>query len=377
MIAPFLFLLFPSRAWLYIFVPWVVVALPQMILQGGLSGGSDRLSRDFGWMANRENAVWFWLTNLGLFLPLLLIALFDRNATTRIARRFLWAFMPIFVVANVVALDPTGPWNNIKVLFYWFLAVCVLVAALLVRAWQDHRTPVVRALLAGCVLTMLLSGLLMHLHVARGKNAYMVFSRGEIDLAQQVRERTAPDAVFVSGLQYNPVLTALAGRSTLIFFTPYLQSWGIDTAQRERDVRSIYALAPNAIDLLRKYNVSYVLIGPSERNTLKANVEGLRNLFPVIAATEGHEVFDVRTLPDELNGQPALPATGEPPYPARNEGECIAAISGGTAYYLEGGYRRPIPNDEIRRSLGCVAVWPWGDHEVSRIPEGPPIPLAR
>jgi hypothetical protein len=377
MIAPFLFLLFPSRQWFYFFMPWIAIAVPQLILQGGLGGGSDRLHRDFGWMADKENGLWFWLTNLGLFLPLLVIALFDRASTTRVARRFLWAFMPIFVVANAVALDPTGPWNNLKVLFYWFLAVSILVAALIVRTWQEHRTPVVRALLAGCLVTMLLSGLLMHLHVARGKNAYMVFSRAEIDLAQQVREHTSPDAVFVSGLQYNPVITALAGRSTLIFFTPYLQSWGIDTAQRERDVRSIYALAPNAIDLLRTYNVSYVLIGPSERNTLHANVEGFRSRFPVIATTEGHEVFDVRALPDEPLTRPATPPPAELSYPARSEGECIAAISGGTAYYLEGGYRRPIPNDETRRLLGCVVVWPWGDQEVSRIPEGPPVPPFR
>lgn len=377
MIAPFLFLFFPSRGWLYFFVPWVAIAVPQMILQGGLSGGAGRLHRDFAWMADKENGLWFWLTNLGLFLPLLVIALFDRASTTQLARRFLWAFMPIFVIANVVALDPTGPWNNLKVLFYWFLAVCILVAALIVRTWQEHRTLVVRALLAGCVLTMLLSGLLMHLHVARGKNAYMVFSRAEVDLAQQVRERTGPDAVFVSGLQYNPVITALAGRPTLIFFPPYLQSWGIDTAERERDVRSIYALAPNAIGLLRKYDVSFVLIGPSERNTLHANVEGFRSRFPVIAATEGHEVFDVRTLPDEPIGQPATSPPGEPSYPARSEGECIVRISGGGAYYLEAGLRRAIPNDETRRSLGCAAVWPWGDQEVNRIPEGSPVPPVR
>ncbi|MGE0543267.1 MAG: hypothetical protein AB7R89_24165 [Dehalococcoidia bacterium] len=378
MIAPFLFLLFPSRGWLYFFAPWVAIAVPQLILQGGLGGGADRVHRDFGWMADKENALWFWLINLGLFLPLLLFALFDRASTTRVARRFLWAFMPIFVVANAVALDPTGPWNNLKVLFYWFLAVCILVAALLVRTWQEHRTLMVRALLAGCALTMLLSGLLMHLHVARGKNAYMVFSRAEIDLARQVRERTSPDAVFVSGLQYNPVITALAGRSTLIFFPPYLQSWGIDTGMRERDVRSIYALTPNAIDLLRQYNVSYVLIGPSERNTLHANVEGFRSRFPVVAATEGHEVFDVRVLPDQPLADPATtPSSGEVAYPNRSEGECITAISGGTAYYLEGGYRRPIPDDETRRSLGCDVVWPWGDQEVSRIPEGPPVPPAR
>jgi hypothetical protein len=253
----------------------------------------------------------------------------------------------------------------------------VLVAALVVHAWQEHRTPLVRTLLAVCLLTMLFSGLLMHLHVARGKNAYMVFSSAEIDLARQVRQQTEPDAVFLSGLQVNPVLTALAGRSTLIFFTPYLTSWGIDSRERERDVREIYAFGPDAIDLLRKYDVSYVLIGPSERNTLKADFGAFLSRFPIVAKTEGHVVFDVRGEPALPVDEPAVASPESPAYHARSEGECIAALSGGPAYYLEGGRRRLIPNDETRRSLGCVAVWPWGDQDVERIPQGPPVPPAQ
>jgi hypothetical protein len=374
MIAAVLFLLFPSRSWIAFFAVWFALALPQLYLQGGLSGGTNRIQRDFGWMADDENAVWFWLTNLGLFIPLLLLALVDRTSLAPPARRFLWAFMPIFVVANVVSLSPIGPWDNLKVLIYWFLAVCILVAALLVRTWQEQRAALVRALLLGCVASLLLSGLLMHLHVARGGNAYMVFSPAEVELARQVRERTAPDAVVLSGLQHNPVVTALAGRPTLIFFTPYLRSWGIDPTERERDVRAIYAFTPEAPELLRQYDVSYVQIGPSERRSFNANVEAFRDRFPVIASTEGYEVFDVRGPIAAVDAQPAPASPAGAAYPARSEGECITPLSGGPSYYLQDGRRRLIPNDETRRALGCEVVWPWGDQEVERIPAGDPLP---
>lgn len=377
MITPFLVLFFPSRAWLSFFGVWVALALPQLYLQGGLNGGAGRIGQDFGWMADDENAIWFWLTNLGLFLPLLAIAIFDRGSVSRTARRFLWAFMPIFVVANAVALDPTGPWNNLKVLLYWFLGGCILIAALLARAWQEQRSLLIRSLLAACVVSMVLSGLLMHLHVARGKNSYMVFSRAEIELAQQVRERTEPGAVFVSGLQHNPVVTALAGRPTLLFFTPYLVSWGIDPAQRERDVRAIYALAPGTAERLRAYDVSYVLVGPHEQQRFSVDVEAFRSRFPVVAATEGYQVFDVRGVTEDPVSEPVASVAGEPSYPARSEGECVASVTGGPPYYLEGGRRRLIPNDATRRSLGCDVVWPWGAPEIERIPMGDPLPPAR
>jgi hypothetical protein len=378
MITPFLFLLFPSRRWFFFFAVWVVVALPQIYLQGGLSGGTGRVHWHTGWMADQENVIWFWLTNLGLFVPLLALALVDRTSSPARTRRFLWAFMPIFVVANLVALDPTGPWNNLKVLIYWFLAVCVLVAALLARTWEEQRTPLVRGLILGTLAVMLLSGVLMHLHVALGKNSYMVFSRTEVELARAVREGTPPDAVFVSGTQHDPVITALAGRQTLIFFTPYLVSWGIDPAARERDVRAIYAFAPDALDLLRRYNVSYVVIGPAERNGLHANSAAYRARFPIAFAAEGYEIFDVSGPPADAGPEsPSALAQGEPPYHPRSEGECIQAESGGPSYYLQTGLRRLIPDDQTRIALGCGEVWSWGDQSVQRIPEGDPIPAAR
>jgi hypothetical protein len=258
---------------------------------------------------------------------------------------------------------------------YWFLAVCIMVAALMYRTWNEHRTLLVRSLLAGCVASMLLSGFLMHLHVARGKNAQMVFSPAEMSVARQMQAIMAPDAVVASGLQHNPVISTLTGRPTLLFFTPYVRTWGIDPTERERDLRTIYAFAPSADALLSKYNVSYVLIGPYERNDFKPNVEAFRRRFPVVASAEGNEVFDVK---HPLDGTDPAPATASvPAYPARSEGECVAAISSGTPYLLQTGYRRRIPDDDTRRSLGCVAVWPWQDLEIERIPEGSPIPPVR
>ena len=183
-------------------------------------------------------------------------------------------------------------------LTYWFLAVSVLVAALLARTWREHPAPVVRTVLAAVAATMLLSGLLMHLHQLRGLDRHQLLSAEEVQLADEVRRRTPPHAVFAVGLQrYEPV-TMLAGRPALIGFPPWLFTWGIDYAERERDLRTIYALTAEAPALMDKYGVDYVLIGPNERRDLHANVDGYRARYPCIIRTKTHEVFAVGEVAD-------------------------------------------------------------------------------
>ena len=77
--------------------------------------------------------------------------------------------MPIFVICNLVAFFPWD-WDNTKFLFFWFLAVCILVAALLVRAWREHGSLVVRGLLLAVVATMILSGVLLNFQQLIGKD---------------------------------------------------------------------------------------------------------------------------------------------------------------------------------------------------------------
>lgn len=233
------------------------------------------------------------MKNLGWFIPLLLIALASRTLLTGPARRFLWAMMPIFAICNLVAFFPWD-WDNTKFFFYWFLAVTILVAALLVRTWREHSSLVVRALVLSVVATMTLSGLLLNFQQLIGKDHNLFLSTEELAVAAQVRDLTPPHAVFATGLQHNHPVTVMAGRAVMMGYPGWLFSYGIDYSQRERDLRAIYALAANTPALLEKYNVEYVVIGPNERQNLKPNVEAFRSRYQRIINTGNYEVFKVR-----------------------------------------------------------------------------------
>ena len=293
LVTPFLFLLFPSRGWVLCFGVWVAIAAPQLYLQqGGGRGATEAFRLQTGWLAGVEPWPWFWLKNLGLFLPLLALALADRRLFPPVPRRFLWAFMPAFVVANLVVFQPWD-WDNTKVLIYWFLAVCVLVAALLARTWRRHRDAVVRSMVGGVVATMILSGLLWNLFQLQGKGRTQLLTAEEVALGEAVRAQTAPRALFAIGLQHSHPVPMLAGRRSLMSFPFFLWTWGIDYAERERDLRAIYALAPEAPQILSDYGVDYVVIGPAERQDLGADLAAYRTRYPTAIRTANYEVFAV------------------------------------------------------------------------------------
>lgn len=302
LITPFVALLFRTdlrtwvRSWALFFGLWMVTALPQIYLQQGGQRGETRAIRwEVGWLTqnSHEPWLWFWGKNLGAFIPLLGLALASRDLLPQASRRLLWAFMPTFILCNLIAFRPWD-WDNTKFFFYWFLAVCILVGMLLTKLWRQHRSVAIRTLLAGVVATMILSGLLVNYQQLAGKDHNLLLSAEELRVAEQVRELTPAHATFAVSFQHNHPVPVMAGRRVVMSYTGWLFAFGVNYQERERDVRSIYALAPNTDALLQKYGVDYVVIGPGEEQEFKPNLALFRSRYPCIINTGNYEIFKVR-----------------------------------------------------------------------------------
>ena len=306
MVTPFLALLLagrpwrlrtiPWRGWIVFHVVWVAVAVPQLLMQlGGGAGALAAFRLDIGWVASPDPWWWFWLKNLGLFIPLGLLALGARRILPPRSHRALLAFMPIFAVANLFAFQPWD-WDNHKILIYFFLALTILVAALLVRAWRSSRSVVLRLLLVGVVVTMTLGPALENLDQLEGHGQYLMLTTEQLQIAAEIRAVTDPKALLVGGMQPQDPIMELTGRRLLMGYWGQLWVSGIAYQQRQADVGTIYAMGPGADSLLRQYKVDYVVIGPDERSTLRANEAAYAARFPVVASTQDYRVYDVRSL---------------------------------------------------------------------------------
>jgi hypothetical protein len=224
-----------------------------------------------GWDHGPLNPVLFWLLNTGLFIPLLLVALTWSRADFALPKRLLMFYAPFpllcFIVPNLIKLAPSV-WDNIKVLIYWYLASAPLVALVLARGLKQKSAW--RWLAAGALATMVLAGALDILRVVARETEYREFDPDGIALASVISREAFPRALVLHAPVYNtPVF--LTGRRSLLGYPGWMWSRGLDSFQRQAEIERIYAGAPEAEELLRRYQVGYVVIGPEEFRNMQVN----------------------------------------------------------------------------------------------------------
>ncbi len=295
---PVLFLLQPRPGWILFGIVWVAVALPQLLYQQG-SGEPGALSYArvlVGWMAGTDGGLgaWlvFWLRNVGLFLPLVIVGFVWRATLARRTWRFLLAFMPLFVIGNLVVLQPWD-WDNQKWLVYWFLASAIVVAAVLARVWREQRSIVIRAAVLVAIATMTLSGVFETVNQALGHSTYRMLDAEQVQLAAEIRASTPPRAVFLTGMFHHDAVSVLSGRTLYVGSSDWLGTEGVPFQGRAAEALRILTWQDDAPELIARAGIDDVVIGPYERDQLGANEDAFRARYPVVIDTGDYQVFAV------------------------------------------------------------------------------------
>ncbi|RMF65363.1 MAG: hypothetical protein D6743_08100, partial [Calditrichaeota bacterium] len=215
------------RYWLVTGLVALPLAAPQLwyLLSSNVSLSSIRFH--VGWMAESENLVLFWLKNVGLFLPLLLLVLLlhRRLGVRTRAVVFYLPFAALFIIANLFLFAPF-PYDNNKILVFWFLLSLPFVAKLLVELRRSgswwFRAFAFRTLF----ISLIFSGSLNLLHEFQN-NGWPELTAEEVRLAQKMRLATRPTARFLTAPIHNNFLT-LAGRAVLMGYPGHVYSHGLD-----------------------------------------------------------------------------------------------------------------------------------------------------
>jgi hypothetical protein len=287
-------LLFPRwRAWIIFFAAAFIVAAPAMwwATRGTAARPASFFAWQLGWDRGTQNPVWFWFKNTGLFIPLLVAALAWRGREPVVTKRALIFYLPftlLFLICNAGKISP-WIWDNIKVLFYWFVASAPLVALLLARLWRMN----VAARIASFTLIVMLTlaGALDIWRVVSEASEQREFDRDGVVFASVVERETAPRSLILHAPTYNhPVY--LSGRQSLMGYAGHLWSQGIDYAARDAEIRRIYAGAPDAESLLAREGVEYVVISPLERTSLTVN-EQFFTRFKKVGETGAYRLYKV------------------------------------------------------------------------------------
>jgi hypothetical protein len=268
--------------WLGFFIPALVIGVPILVWMWPAANtsvcGNGPSVRGYclevGWLSYLDwqhdlpiwigrDWIWFWIKNTSVFIPLLIAGqILRRWIPTAFPKWFapMWLW---FLVPNVIVLQPWD-WDNTKFFVFWALLGSILVGAVLARMFQ--RGPGSAIVASGLLVLLGLSGAL---DLARASDysvsAVQFTDSGGLKVADWARANTSPTAVFVVADEHNSPIPTLAGRRVLIGYPGWLWTYGLpDYIQKGLDQTSILRGDPSALDLVRRYGVEYVMIGPQE-----------------------------------------------------------------------------------------------------------------
>jgi hypothetical protein len=283
------------REWLLFFAVAILLSLPEILWLAHTGGVNARsyLGWQPGWDHGQYNILWFWLVNTGLFIPVLLLALLWRRGDLALPRRLIKFYAPFafcFIIPNLIKLAP-WVWDNIKVLFLWYVVSAPLVALWLAKLWGQKS--LWRWLAPVALASMLLAGGLDVLRVVSAVTEYQEFDPQGIAVARVISAQAAPDAVVLHTPTYNsPVF--LTGRRSLLGYPGWMWSRGLDYSQRNADIQRIYSGGPDAAILLRRYGIDYALVGPAELASFNVNGQ-FWSQYPVQAQEGPYRLYKINT----------------------------------------------------------------------------------
>ena len=266
----------------------IALAAPQLIFftfRQALSGEAQGsfLKLQFNWVNNPNGAgmrdlyLWFYIKNIGLPFIALILALFEKKPRNR---RLFAMMLPIILAAELVRFQP-NEYDNNKLFYLAWLLGCMIVADWCCTVWDRLKGMRGRTALAVlcAVVTFLSAGLTVWRECV---SDYMAFSRYSVEAGEFARDETPDDAVYLTGRQHlNPVLS-IAGKTIVCGPDLWLYWHGINTTDRDWDIRDFYEEPEEFAGVLADYDVSYIYVSSYERSNYDVDEEALRRNYTVV-----------------------------------------------------------------------------------------------
>ncbi len=297
--------------WAAIGVPAVLVATPLYVYFFAAHTTRHFISWYPGWYATEygENWFWWWFKNWGLVPALAVVGSWQWLQWPKKDwwRRACWIapFWTIFAAINLFLFQPYI-WDNTKLVVWASVGISGLAAGWLTRTWQRWWLPahgwlaeIFRAskltLLSLIGLSLFAAGALDAYWVLRTDlHSYTLYSAEEWQLAEWARQETEPRSRWLTSDQHNHWVYNLAGRQPMLAYRGWVWTHGYDYQGIEQDVRTVFANPVAHRDILERYDLDYVVLGPTELEEWGARPAHWAQVGTLINQTENYSVYRLK-----------------------------------------------------------------------------------
>ena len=243
--------------------------------------------------------MFFYLTNFGipfLFGSIISVMLFFKKIFKN--RNIILVNVFIIFLANIIIFQPYV-WDNSRFVLYPYIMISILASYLIIKLIESKI--IVVKILGYCFLFLsVVTGILISINDPRMLGG--IFKRNDLIIAEEIREISRPNEIFLTARNSNNIITALSGRKIFLGFGGYLWTHGItDTTDKEMAILAIFDARDGYKELIKKFGINYIYISGWERREYLINEEKLRFDYPVVYDKNGILILKTATnLPSQI-----------------------------------------------------------------------------
>lgn len=268
------------------------LALPQLI--GFTFGQVNRggfVRGCFNWGNQGDFYPWFYIKNMGIVLIFGIAAFAGAGIRTM---KFAFPIVPIWFLAEMIAFAPNNYDNN-KLLYVAYAFLCIIAADYSVELWKRIKTIKGSGILAGMVLFIAtFAGILTLMREAYSE--VQLYGKDQVEMAKWIEENTDEEAVFLTSDRHNNIIASMTGRNIVCGSGAFLYFHGIDTSERNADVKAMFEHPAENRGLYQKYHVSYICYSPYEWGNYETEQAEFDRLFPLAFAFENTKIYKASEL---------------------------------------------------------------------------------
>ena len=113
--------------------------------------------------------------------------------------------------------------------------------------------------------------------------------------AESFRKISNPADIVLTSDKHNHWVSTLTGRQILMGYNGWLWSYGINYEKRREEILKMFSGSSEAENLLKQYNIRYVVVGPSERTDFNANESFFKKNHELVLEKNDYAVYRVNT----------------------------------------------------------------------------------
>lgn len=276
--------------WGLLLIIVLALALPQLINWTFRQVGSGESLRGlFNWANNEDQYVWFYIKNLGFTAIMAVPAMIYAKR-----KKFFVAAPALFIwaIAEFMVFQP-NPYDNNKLLYVAYGLLLLLSADFMGDIFKKifENKKIGACVLGACVIFVCTISAV--LTMGREYNSdYELYSADQVALCEYVEDNTDPHDVILTNNRHNNAVASLTGRNIVCGSSSFLYYHGLDYSVQENDARTMYETP--SIDLLKQYNVKYILVGPEERSSYTVDEASIQAMCDVVFSQNDVVLYKVR-----------------------------------------------------------------------------------